>query len=178
MGYIAIGNIEKEFAKVRREARREMTAALRWAIVHSLNQHPQTSHLAREALDRLPPLDGEEWMTEVLDTLVGLIARQHTEYWNQNKELFQTRKERDEMQQKVDEYEIGLLNERIASLTEERDRWRREAQYLPARVQELEEALARSQKARQFEVNSLQEEIAGLNRVVVRQQERIDAFHE
>ena len=174
MGYIAIGNIEEEFVKVRRETERKMIFAFRRALVHGLDEHPRTCRLVREALSQLPPLDGAAWMIEGIGVLTGLIARQRSEYGEQQDVLHQIRRERDELKQKVEDYEGGLLEEQIAALTGERNFWRREVVEAGGRIEMLEAALDRSQRAYDAETRRLQERVDELNHLVVEQQEALN----
>jgi len=72
-------------------------------------------------------------------------------------------------------YEAEAPVERLRAVTEERDRWRGEAVRLGERVRVLEGMLAGAEARHREEVGRLREEVAALNRIIVEQQEALNA---
>ena len=158
------------------EAQWAVVNALRRAVYHG-SSHPDARRILHDALARAHASSPEQWAVESAEALVQTIARLQTATANDNLEIQSLRLRCEHLQQLVDRYNQNPLQERVKVLTQERDRRREEAEQLTRRVRFLEEALARAQQAHQAEVNYLQEEIAALNRIIVEQQEELNAHN-
>jgi len=129
----------------------ELTQA-QWAVVDAFRRaldlglsHPEARRTLREVLTRVHCSNPEQWAAEVAEALIGTIAQ------------------------------LQAAVVQVQALTAERDRWRDLAAQAERRAQSLEQALARARQTHQAEVARLQEKIAALNRIIVEQQEELNA---
>jgi len=158
------------------EAQWAVVNALRRAVYHG-SSHPDARRILYDALARAHTYTAspEQWAVESAEALVQAIARLQTATANDDLEIQSLRLRCEHLQQLVDRYNQNPLQERLKTISQERDRWREEAEQLTRRVRSLEEALARAQQAHQSEVAALQETISDLNRIIVEQQEQLNA---
>ena len=156
------------------EAQWAVVNALRRAVYHG-SSHPDARRTLHDALAHAHASSPEQWAVESAEALVQAIARLQTATANGDLEIQSLRLRCEHLQQLVDRYNQNPLQERLKTISQERDRWREEAEQLTRRVRSLEEALARAQQAHQAEVAALQETISDLNRIIVEQQEELNA---
>ena len=160
----------------------EQLVEAQWAVVNALRRavhhgssHPDARRTLHDALARAHASSPEQWAVESAEALVQAIARLQTATANDDLEIQSLRLRCEHLQHLVERYNQNPLQEQAKTLTQERDRWREEAGRLSNRVHTLEEALARAQQAHQAEVAALQETISDLNRIIVEQQEELNA---
>ena len=158
------------------EAQWAVVNALRRAVYHG-SSHPDARRTLHDALARAHASSPEQWAVESAEALVQAIARLQTATANDDLEIQSLRLRCEHLQQLVDRYNQNPLQERLKTISQERDHWREEAEQLTRRVRSLEEALARAQQAHQSEVAALQATISDLNRIIVEQQEELNAHN-
>lgn len=158
----------------------ELTQA-QWAVVDAFRRaldlglsHPEARRTLREVLTRVHCSNPEQWAAEVAEALIGTIAQLQAAVASDDaREVERLRLERDSLRRIVADYNAHSLQ--VQALTAERDRWRDLAAQAERRAQSLEQALARARQTHQAEVARLQEKIAALNRIIVEQQEELNA---
>jgi len=158
------------------EAQWAVVNALRHAVYHG-SSHPDARRILHDALAHTYASSPEQWAVESAETLVQAIAQLQTATANDDIEIQSLRLRCEHLQQLVDRYNQNPLQQRLKTISQERDRWREEAEQLTRRVRSLEEALARAQQAHQSEVAALQATISDLNRIIVEQQEELNAHN-
>jgi len=156
------------------EAQWAVVNALRRAVYHG-SSHPDARRILHDALAHTYTASPEQWAVESAETLVQTIAQLQTAAANDDLEIQSLRLRCEHLQRLVERYNQNPLQHKVKTLTQERDRRREEAEQLTRRVRSLEEALARAQQSHRSEVASLQATIADLNRIIVEQQEQLNA---
>jgi len=158
----------------------ELTQA-QWAVVDAFRRaldlglsHPEARRTLREVLTRVHCSNPAQWAAGVAEALIGTIAQLQAAVASDDaREVERLRLERDSLRRIVADYNAHPLQ--VQALTAERDRWRDLAAQAERRAQSLEQALARARQTHQAEVARLQEKIAALNRIIVEQQEELNA---
>jgi predicted RNase H-like nuclease (RuvC/YqgF family) len=156
-------------------------AQIEWALVTELERavgdgwryadsSRRLRHLIRQARERAdsPQAWARAFAQALLDTLE---AAQEAEAAQSEIELLKLRLA--SFRRIVAEVNANPLNAQVEALTQERDRWQKEATQHADRIRSLEATLARSQQMHRQEVAQLRQEVAALNRLVVEQQEEL-----
>jgi len=159
----------------------EQITEAQWAVVNALRRavdrslvHGNARQTLRDVFARTHAASAEQWVAEVAEALVEIIAQIQAAASHDAHEVQRLRLECDTLRRIVAGYNAHPLQAQVEALTQERDRCHGEAERLANQVQSLEDALRRARQAHQVEVTQLQAEIAALNRIVVGQQEALN----
>jgi len=167
----------------------EQTAEAQWSLVDTLEQslgdgwrYAETNRALRQLIRqaRAQAPDPQAWAAifaeALVDTLAALQAAANASNAASNdaRVIERLRLERDSLRHIVAEYNADPLHAQVATLTQERDRWRDLAAHTERRAQ----ALAAAQQAHLEDLARLQEDLAALNRIVAEQQEELYALRQ
>lgn len=170
---IRIGYSQEQLHAARVEAQQEVINALHRTLSHGTS-HPDARRILHDALAR-PHTNPVQWAINSAETLVQLVARFQTQARENDLTIQSLRLRCKQLQKLLDRYHQDPLQDQVQALAQERDHWQAEATRLANRVRSLEQALSRAQQAHQSEVAALQQTIAHLNRIIVAQQEQLNA---
>ena len=167
---IVFGHTDEQLTK----AQWDVVNALRRAVDGGIT-NLDARRILRDIFARAYAPTPEQWAAEVAQALVETIAHlQAAAALDDAREVQRLRRQCDYLQRLVDDYTASPLHQQVQVLSQERDRWRAEADRLDNQIHALEDTLRRAQQAHQAEVAHLRAEIAALNRIIVEQQEELN----
>ncbi len=159
-----------------------------WALVGEIEGLALSSYLpadimARHALQdllhavRAEAATPQQWAAQLTRSLLDLLAElrvSHQSSAGLRIQLDWLEGMRQALQAQVDAHNADPLADRVQALTVDRKQAEAAAARLDSRVRELETALAGQAKTYEAEIGRLQEQIAGLNRIVGSQQRKLN----
>jgi len=169
---LVFGYGEEDFERARQGVVNALRRGLlRWAV----EPVSEAEGLVREVVAGVSAGEVEEWAEGVGQGLRRLVERLVVRLGAQAARIEALEREREGLRWQLAAYEAEAPVEQLRAVTAERDQWRGEAVRLRERVRALEGMLAGAEARHREEVSRLREEVAALNRIIVEQQEALNA---
>lgn len=169
MGFNIFGASEKEIEG----AKQSVVEALRRGMEYA-SPDAETLQYLRQRLPAIPGSNPESWASALVSSLITLVNDLRREIALRQNTIGDLRWKERNLERQVEHYRSDPLRDQVARLTEERDRWQREAEELGDRVQRLANTLDREKRDYEGRLAALREKVTSLRRIVVEQQEALN----
>ncbi|HOU15342.1 MAG TPA: hypothetical protein PKZ84_19720 [Anaerolineae bacterium] len=160
-----------------RNAQWDIITVLHQGLANHAHLSSAVQQLLHDLLNALPEMDTPvEYAQALAKTVVATIAKARQQCDDSPDSYRTCQEQRQILQMQVDYYHKNPLQEQLRERVEQINRWQSRAKEAEAENAEIKASLAREQRANQARQNRLEGEIAELHRLVVEQQETINAY--
>jgi hypothetical protein len=163
----------------------EQITAAQWALVKTFKQSashscrsPEAAHTLHDVLSGVQEqaTSPDTWARMAANALIETITGLQTTITSQTHKMACVIQERDSLRCLVADYQANPTEQQIKEVKQDHDRWLNRSAQAEQRAERLEMALVAEQKAHQDDIAKLQQRIADLNCIVVRQQEELNQY--